>query len=467
MPPPAEIRNLHDAQRLPRAHALAIEHAWDTNLDRPTGAVTAVSRHDPFGAEGESMRFDLQAITEPGKRYVALAEGHVEELANRAAVHDEEGSFPLENIASLQASGLLAACVPQEFGGLGNTSIHDQMVALGRLGRGDGSTAIATNMHAIFVFFFARDWAAARAAGNTALADGLGQLLAAVGRKEAIYCFFFTEPGTDVMHPRAEVTRTDGGWLLNGRKSFVTLSEAATTSGASFKLVDDAGVAHLGMALFPIDRTGIAIQHNWDALGMRGSGSHDVVLTDVFVPADEVVLLGAHGEYSEFFLVSAALSNLGLVACFLGIAEAARDEAIRWVSSRRTSRGRVLAESPAIQHTMAEIEIDLAACRAMLARTAQTADAFLATYAPGAAPLAEMHEFNRDFQCTKWFVNRKAIEVVDRALQLSGGSGYLSRSVLSRLYRDVRAGPFMQPFSPNEAFQYIGKQTLGLDPRID
>ena len=357
--------------------------------------------------------------------------------------------------------------MPEAFGGLGNASIHDQMVALNRLGRGDGSTAIATNMHAIFVFFFARDWAAARAAGNTALAEGLGTLLAAVGRQEAVYCFFFTEPGTDVMHPRAEATRTDGGWLLNGHKSFVTLSEAATTSGASFKLVDDHGVAHLGMALFPIDRAGITVQRNWDALGMRGSGSHDAVLDDVFVPADEVVLLGAYGEYSEFFLVSAALSNLGLVACFLGIAEAARDEAVRLVTTRRSSSGKLLAESHAVQHTLAEIEIDLAGCRAMLARTALAADAFLAAYAPGAAPLAEMHHFNQDFQCTKWFVNRKAIEVVDRALQVSGGSGYLSRSVLSRLYRDVRAGPFMQPFSPNEAFQYIGKVALGLDPRIE
>jgi alkylation response protein AidB-like acyl-CoA dehydrogenase len=413
------------------------------------------------------MCFDLQPVTEAGQGYVALAESHVADLARWAVGHDKDGTFVAESIAALQASGLLAANVPRDLGGLGNTSIHDQAVALSRLGRGDGAVAIAANMHATFAFFFARDWAAARAAGNTEAADALGDLLAAIGRKEATYCFFFTEPGTDVMHPRAEATRSDGGWRLNGHKSFVTLSEAATTSGASFKLVDDDGVAHLAMALFPIDRAGIDVKDNWDALGMRGSGSHDAVLTDVFVPAEDVVLLGAYGDYCELFLVGAALSNLGLVACFLGIAEAARDEAVRLVTTRRASTGKLLAESPAVQHSVAEIEIDLAACRAMLARTALAADAFLATYAPGAAPLDAMHGFNRDFQCTKWVVNRKAIAVVDRALQLSGGSGYLSRSVLSRLYRDVRAGPFMQPFSPNEAFQYIGKVTLGLDPRIE
>jgi alkylation response protein AidB-like acyl-CoA dehydrogenase len=200
---------------------------------------------------------------------------------------------------------------------------------------------------------------------------------------------------------------------------------------------------------------------------MRGSGSHDVVFTDCFIPAVDVTRCGPYGEYAEWYLIGTMAPNLGLVAVFLGIAEAARDYALGLVTSRRSRSGRVLAESPAIQHTVAEIEIDLAASRAMLARTAQAADALLAAHPPRTAPLAALHALHKDFQCAKWFVQRKAIEIVDRALQLSGGSGYLSRSPLARLYRDVRAGPFMQPFSPNEAFQYIGKVTLGLDPRIE
>jgi alkylation response protein AidB-like acyl-CoA dehydrogenase len=102
----------------------------------------------------------------------------------------------------------------------------------------------------------------------------------------------------------------------------------------------------------------------------------------------------------------------------------------------------------------------------MLARTATAADAFFGQHPAGRVPLDELHALMKDFQCTKWFVNRKAIEIVDRALTASGGAGYLNTSPLARLYRDVRAGPFMQLFSPNEAFEYIGKVTLGIDPQL-
>ncbi len=76
-----------------------------------------------------------------------------------------------------------------------------------------------------------------------------------------------------------------------------------------------------------------------------------------------------------------------------------------------------------------------------------------------------MFELLALFQASKLVVNRKAIEVVDKAMQLSGGAGYLGNSPLGRLYRDVRAGPFMQPFSPNEAYEFIGK--MALDQPLD
>jgi alkylation response protein AidB-like acyl-CoA dehydrogenase len=211
----------------------------------------------------------------------------------------------------------------------------------------------------------------------------------------------------------------------------------------------------------------MVIKNNWNALGMRASGSHDIVFEDCFVPEAALREDGPWGEWTERSLSGQMAFNMGLVGAFLGIAEAARDLIVHTVSNRRRgSAGRSMAERPSIQHVIAEIEIDLAASRAMLARTATTADAFFGDHPAGKVPLGELHALMKDFQCTKWFVNRKAIEIVDRALTASGGAGYLNASPLARLYRDVRAGPFMQLFSPNEAFEYIGKVTLGIDPHL-
>ena len=104
------------------------------------------------------MDFALQPLTQPGQRFVALAEQHTADFTTRAVEHDRDGSFPFKNIAALQQSGAMAACVPEELGGLGVRSVHDYMLGMSRLGRGDGSTAIAANMHIFRPLRMTRLW---------------------------------------------------------------------------------------------------------------------------------------------------------------------------------------------------------------------------------------------------------------------------------------------------------------------
>jgi alkylation response protein AidB-like acyl-CoA dehydrogenase len=414
------------------------------------------------------MDFALQALTQPGKHFVALAEQHAADFAIRAGEHDRDGSFPFENIAAMQQSGAMAACVPEELGGLGVRSVHDYTVGMSRLGRGDGSTAIAANMHIFRPWRMTRLWEGAKAAGDVAYAAGLERRLRRIGAGQLLMCACVSEAGTDILHPQLDATKTEGGWLLNGRKIFATMSPAAQLLDISFHFRDAQGGERLAMASMPRDSAGLEIKNNWDALGMRASGSHDVTFTNCFVPDTALLDLGVWGEWSEPYLTGNLIIAIGLTGVFLGLAEAARDLTVGAVKTRRKGpSGQTLAERYAIQHLIAEIEIDLAASRAILGRTAMTADAFFSRQPAEGIPLHELHELMKDFQCAKWFVNRKAIDIVDRALTASGGAGYLSRHPLSRLYRDVRAGPFMQPFSPNEAFEYIGKVTLGLDPKLD
>jgi L-evernosamine nitrososynthase len=414
------------------------------------------------------MDFALQPLTPPGQRFVALADQHAADFASRAAEHDRDGSFPLENIAAMQRSGAMAACVPEALGGLGVTSVHDYMLGLSRLGRGDASTAIAANMHLFRPWRMTRLWEAAKAAGDVTYATGLERRLRQIGAGQLLMCACVSEAGTDILHPQLDATKTDGGWRLNGRKIFATMSPAAQLLDISFRFRDAQGGERMAMASIPHDSPGLEIQHNWDALGMRASGSHDILFTDCFIPDTALLDLGVWGEWSEPYLTGTLILAMGLAGVFLGMAEVARDLTVEAVKSRRkVPSGRTLAEHHAIQHLIAEIEIDLAASRAILGRSAMTAEAFFAQHPAEGIPLRELHELMKDFQCAKWFVNRKAIDIVDRALTASGGAGYLSKHALSRLYRDVRAGPFMQPFSPNEAFEYIGKVTLGLDPKLE
>src|SRR5215510_14730575 len=130
------------------------------------------------------MNFALQPLTPSGQRFAALAEQHAADFATRAAEHDRDGTFPFENIAAMQQSGAMAACVPEALGGLGVRSVHDYMLGMSRLGRGDGSTAIAANMHIFRPWRMTRLWEAAKDAGDQRRVERLEPVLRQIGAGE-------------------------------------------------------------------------------------------------------------------------------------------------------------------------------------------------------------------------------------------------------------------------------------------
>jgi alkylation response protein AidB-like acyl-CoA dehydrogenase len=405
-------------------------------------------------------------LTAAGRRFCALAEEHAVAAAARAAECDREGRLPAETLREMQESGLAAACVPERFGGGGVDSLHDLAVGIGRVGRGDASTAIALNMHLGAVWGLTRHWRAAARRGDGA-AEPLERLLQQVAEGRHLHCVAGSEPGTDILHPLTEATPVEGGWRIDGKKIFGTLSEVADLVHATVRVREPGGADFIAIASIPRGTPGMSVRGDWDALGMRASGSHGIAFDDCFVTD---AMLGRHGRWGEWnrrVLEAQVSGNLGLLGAYLGVAEAARALVLPGLRTRRKAwSGAPLAERPGIQHGVAEMEIALASARAMLGRVAMLADTFFAGPPPADDELGGAHSLMREFQCAKWLVNRRAIEVVDQAMTLSGGSGYASGSPLARLYRDVRAGPFMQLFSPNEAFEYIGRVALGLDPEV-
>ncbi len=412
------------------------------------------------------MTLALEPLTEPGRRFVALAERHAAELAASAAERDRDAEFPSGAFHAMQDSGLLAACVPEDLGGLGVESVHDFVAGINRVGRGDGSAALAVNMHVSQVWLLAWHWRSMRESGPGPHVEALTGYLRQIGERHLLMASAVAEPGTDILHPRSEAKGGPGGWVLNGHKLFGTLSPAAQVFQVTCRVESEEG-PRFAIATVPRFVPGVTVQDNWDALGMRASGSNDVVFKECRLPGFAVAVLGPWGEWNEAYLAGNIVITLGLVSAFLGIAEAARDLAVAAATGqKRGTQGRPPADRPSVRHTIAEIEIDLAAARALVGRTAAACDDYFRTHRSGGCPMGELHELMKDFQCCKTFVTRKAVDVVDHALTASGGGAYLSRNPLSRLYRDVRAGSFMQPFSPNEAFDYIGRVALGLDPTV-
>lgn len=414
------------------------------------------------------MEFELAPVTDAGRRFVEMAEKHAADFAPRAAAHDADGSFPYENIEEMKASGFTLAPLPEYHGGIGLESVHDLMVGVSRLARADGSTAIAINMHLAAAWIVSRNLAAAVRAGDLNGRDSLSLFLGLLGGG-SIVLTNATEAGTTPGWPQAELTPDPGGdgWLLNGTKIFSTLSPVADVFLVAARVKRDDGSYGACLAVVFKGSPGQNVNDDWDALGMRASGSGSVSYTDCGVADSLVLQTGEWGQIDTMFLTVQTAGNLGLLGAFVGIAEAAADIAVQLASTRRKApSGRLIGERHGTQHAVAEMRASLVTARSGVERIGRILDDEL-VFVEERPPLARMHELMAEFQATKLVVNRAAIDAVDKAMQISGGAGYMSANPLSRLYRDVRAGPFMQTYSPNEAYEYVGKVTLGLDPSIE
>jgi alkylation response protein AidB-like acyl-CoA dehydrogenase len=399
------------------------------------------------------MPIELTAHTDAGARLVAIAEQLSQELAARAAEHDRDATYPFEAIAALKAAGYFAAPVPVELGGLGVSSAHDLVVASSRLARGDASVAIGVNMHLVAVLNMERRRQVAAAAGAERRARAFASSLEQIARDGSVLAAAISEPGQDLTRPATRATRTGSGWRIDGRKMFCTMSPAATDLYVAVTYVDDDDTERYAYAMVPTDAPGVVVNDDWDALGMRASGSNSVSLDGVELPESGVrggFRAGDAVPYMERNLVA----GLFHAAASLGIAESADQIARRAIAGRINGDAR-----PRMQ--VADNAVDLAAARGVLSRAAALIDDHHAANPASDGNAEELGALFAEAQAAKAFVNEAAARIVDRALALSGGAGYVNGSPLARAYRDVKAGSFMHPLGANRAYDYLGRVALG------
>jgi len=367
-----------------------------------------------------------------------LRASRAEELAGRFAAraerHDREGSFPFDNFADLREAGYLKMTVPQEFGGDG-LSLYDLVQLQERLAYGDGSTALAVGWHVGQVLHFrtSRKWP------QPLFAD----LCRSIVRDGTMINTFASEAasGSPSRGGRPETTavRADGGWRITGRKTFSTLSPILDRFVVTAYVPEEDGVSE-----FLVEKSErVSIVETWDTLGMRATGSHDVVLDGAFAEEDKKITGKGEDDGGGWLL--------HIPACYIGIARAARDYALEFA---RTYRPNTLSEPisslPSVRQTIGEMEIELRTGRALLYEAAERWDRET-DRRPAMRP---------ELGLAKFVAVNNANRIVDLAMRIVGGASLSRRSPLERYYRDVRAGLHNPPMD-NVVLQTLADAALG------
>ncbi|MET8688632.1 acyl-CoA dehydrogenase family protein [Streptomyces sp. NPDC004732] len=366
-------------------------------------------------------------------------------LADRAAEHDRESSFPHENFDKLVSSGYTALTVPKEHGG-GGITLEELCRGQEILAGACSSTAFAVNMHIHGLAMIAA----------MDQEDRHAWAYRAVVQDGAVIAGGFSEPGIggNWWHPTTAATPVEGGYLLNGRKGFFTGFPAATLLFVSAADKDDRGRPKPLGFLLPRPEKGVEVIAEWDAAGMRGTGSHALELKDLY--ADSRYLIGDAGQLPLMFMRGVHWAWCSFASVFLGTAQAALDYVAAAQRERRLAvLDRTIAHLPGVQFRVADMATKLAAARAHLYAAVR------ADHSVDVDPLGHYIEMS----VMKNAVCKLAHEVVTLALQVQGGSALSSKNPLQRMYRDVVAGLLVPPNSDLTA-EWSGKQSLGV-PVLD
>ena len=379
------------------------------------------------------------ALSEAGATACDLAEGVATSWLPGATERDRTGRFDVSLIEKVQLSGLAGCCVPVELGGLGLTQLGDLVAVVHRLAAADASLALAVHMHLSASWSLARAW--------RANSDRRGS--AGAGENERAASLSSVGAGRS--------------WL----SAAVTGSPATANFSVNSRITAGPQANHLAQLFVAAASPGVHVEDDWDGLGMRASGSGAVRFEDVVLPASTLVLVGGpYGRFSAASLCGRAFGNVGNVVAMAAIAWAAEALAIERVTGASRVVAAPLAARATVRASLAELSADAFVLQAVVETLARRADevANRLVSDPASIDDAAAVGFMADFQAAKLAINRLATGVVDRALSLAGGAGYTASHPLARLTRDVRAGQFMQPFSPHESLGFLGAVAAGVEP---
>ncbi len=385
----------------------------------------------------------------------------LERFAPRAAAHDRDASFPFDDYADLRAEGLLGLCVPERHGGLG-ADYETYCLVAEHLAQGNASTSLTFNMHCLTMLMMGE---VADAMPMPAPARERHEKLRAAKFREVVeHGVFYGQPHSEpVEHGQTDTAlsvggrrfgttarKVDGGYVLNGRKFFVSLAGAAPYFATpAIRVGDEPWIERTLYLQVPKDAPGVTFPGEWDPMGMRGTVSRDMLLEEVFVPDDAEVL--PPGLFGAMYNAFPHLSPLTFCATFLGLMQAAYDGTIAYLTGHMSGSPGLHTEAAVKGHAVAEMLFALEAARALYYRAISEARVN--------APVAAVQRA----RAAHVTVQRSAVTVTQEAIRVCGGRALLKRYPLERYARDARAGALMRPWTQEIATQQAWEAALGLD----
>tara|TARA_Y100001934_G_scaffold55500_1_gene68474 strand:+ start:1967 stop:3193 length:1227 start_codon:yes stop_codon:yes gene_type:complete len=389
------------------------------------------------------MFFDL---SDEQKQLVGLCRELAADFATRSGDHDREGSHPHENYDRLREEGFLAHNIGKAFGG-GGAGLFDHTLAYEALAEGCPATALAFNMHASMVGPLTE---------SDYVPDDTRRFIAklAVEDKAMIAGNFSEATSTSLIgerHLGTMAKKVDGGWLINGRKMFASMLQAADYC-AILTYPEGETDPRAGLfILIPTETEGRSVIENWDVLGMRATRSDSMVLKDCFIPERNALYLTDNiqpfrADQAHWFWAS-------YTPVYLGVAAAAYKEVVKVLKDRKPpGYTQSLAYHPDARRKVAEMAVDIEAARLLVYNSAWMLD----SQGPTPESLAALFR-------AKYMVGEMCSKVTGMALRLGGAHTIFKGSRIEQMFRDGALAPIQAP-QADFCLLNIAIHELGLDP---
>ncbi|GGB34045.1 BEC protein [Roseibium aquae] len=372
-------------------------------------------------------------------------------LAPRADQWDRDAIFPMANFRDMHANGLLAVCIPTEEGGYG-ADYKTYMLTAAEIGRHCGTTSLTWNMHVCSTLWpgvLADDLKMdpqARREHETRRSVHYARIV----NDGAIYAQPFSEGGAAAagFQPFGTTARrVEGGWIVNGKKIFASLSGAANYYGVlCTEEKENLSRRDTLYLAIPADAQGVEVFGDWDPLGMRGTVSRNLVFKDVFVPEDAALM--PKGVYFEAATTWPHMF-LTLSPTYMGIAQAAYDFTVKYLRGEMPGTPPVKRRMyPTKQHAVASMHITLEQTKALWFQVISEA---------GPNPTKE--QMLRAY-AAQYTVMENANEICQLAIRTCGGQSMLKTLPLERMYRDSRCGSLMLPWTAELCVDRLGREAL-------